>query len=487
MDSDLDLSVLTTREREVVLAAAEGQSTKELAERLFLSARTVEHHLSSAYRKLDISGRTALVAALRVVAEEPVPVTRYANNAGVHIAYQVVGDGPSDLMMVPGFISNVETAWTWPSLANFLRRLSEGRRLIIFDKRGTGLSDPVTDPAAHTLEQRMEDARTVLDAAGSRRAALFGFSEGAAVVMLLAATYPARVSAMVLYGGLISPTIAPEKSVFSDPERAWQLMQQLWGTGGFLAPFVPSLEGNAAQMAHVARFERHGASPAAAFTIFRLAATVELRSLCPVVRVPTLVAHRRNDVLVPSDHGRYLADHLPDARYLELEGSDHPPWVGQNDHLFDKMRRFLTSDHPVVRTPTRLLQAIVLADPPLAPSLLSTMERFRGRPASAEGGVVHVFEGAVRAVECALTLRGRQAGQRLLVHAGELEMTPQGVAGVAVRTALRLLPAIEPGRVTVTSMVKDLTQGAGLRLLPCPPIALKPEGPIGVHYAELPG
>lgn len=471
-----DLSGLTPREREVALTAAEGLATRDVAERLYLSPRTVEHHLSAAYRKLGVSTRSALVALLRDHSaghdSQALPATRYAANGDDHVAYQVTGDGRRDIVFIPGFVSNVEAAWTWPAQAGFLRRLAAGRRLIMFDKRGTGLSDPVKDPGALPIEERMEDVRAVMDAAGSSRATLFGFSEGAAMAMLFAATYPSRTDGLILYGALISPTIDPEASPFSDPAAAWEMMRKVWGTGRFLAPFVPSLEGMDSELEHVARFERHGASPAAAFTIFRMAATVELRFLCPAVHAPCLVLHRRDDVLVPSGHGRYLAEHLPDARYVELDGRDHPPWIGQNEVLLEEVDRFLDSEHPVGAAPGPVLQALVMADRALSPGLLSTVERFRGRPAASARGVLYTFEGTLRATECAIELAARDPSLRLIVHAGELRVAPGAVGGASVDAAGAALGVAAPGDVTVTGVVKELLFGSGLEMRPGPEVQL---------------
>ena len=295
-----------------------------------------------------------------------VPVTRYAVSGDSHVAYQVLGDGPRDLILIPGFVSNVETAWMWPAHARFLRRLAAGRRLIVFDKRGTGLSDPVADPSCLTIEQRMDDVRAVMDAADAHRAALFGFSEGVALGMLFAASYPSRTNGLILYGGLISPALDTAANavvnVFADPAAAWEIMRQAWGTGQFMAPFLPSAARTKSEMAHVARFERHGASPAAAYAIIRMAASIEVRGLCPAVHAPSLVMHRRDDVLVPPANSRYLAEHLPDVRYVELDGADHPLWVGENERFFDELNRFLSTDHPALSGPPSLLAVLLATD-----------------------------------------------------------------------------------------------------------------------------
>ena len=473
-----DLGELTAREREVVLAAADGADTRVIAGRLFLSPRTVEHHLSAAYRKLGVSNRAALVALLRESALEEAPVTRYALSGDTHIAYQVVGDGPRDLILIPGFVSNVETAWTWPSHARYLRRLATGRRLIVFDKRGTGLSDPVTDPSSLTLEQRADDVRAVMDAAGSHRAALLGISEGVAYSMLFAAKYPSRTNGLILYGGLISPALhSAVTGVFADPAGAWEIMRQVWGNGQFLSPFAPTAAGNESERIHVARFERHGASPAAAYVIMRMAAAIEVRGLCPAVRAPSLVLHRRDDTLVPPAQSLYLAEHLPDARYIELEGADHPPWVGDNERFFAEAEHFLGCDHPALSGPVRLLQVLVATGRALGVPLLGTLERFGGRPAISSTGIIYTFDGAVRAVECALALIDQQPDLRLTVHVGELEIKADGISGPAVDIAAAAARGSPVGQVTVTGVVKHLTLGSGLNLTDGPVVRL----PGGEH------
>jgi pimeloyl-ACP methyl ester carboxylesterase/DNA-binding CsgD family transcriptional regulator len=470
-----DLGELTARERDVVLAAADGADTRAIAGQLFLSPRTVEHHLSAAYHKLGVSSRAGLVALLRDSVPDQTPVTRYAVSGDSHIAYQVLGDGPGNLILIPGFVSNVETAWTWPAQARFLRRLAAGRRLIVFDKRGTGLSDPVAETSCLTLEQRMDDVRAVMDAAGAHRAALFGFSEGVALGMLFAASYPSRTNGLILYGGLISPALDTAANavvnVFADPAAAWEIMRKVWGTGEFMAPFLPSATGTERGMAHVARFERHGASPAAAYAIVRMAAAIEVRGLCPAVHAPSLVMHRRDDVLVPPANSRYLAEHLPDVRYVELEGVDHPLWVGENERFFDEVSRFLSTDHPALSGPPSLLAVLLAADRALDASL-AVIERFRGRPAPSHGGVIYTFDGAVRAVECALALMEQQPAMRLTVHAGELQFTAGSVSGPAAEMVARAVNESPAGQVTVTRVVKELALGSRFGLTAGPMVCL---------------
>jgi pimeloyl-ACP methyl ester carboxylesterase/DNA-binding CsgD family transcriptional regulator len=482
---------LTARERDVVLAATDGADTRAIAEQLFLSPRTVEHHLSAAYRKLGVSNRAALVALLRNSAPDQTSVTRYAISGDSHIAYQVLGDGPPNLILIPGFVSNVETAWTWPAHARFLRRLAAGRRLIVFDKRGTGLSDPVADPSYLTLEQRMDEVRAVMDAAGVHRAALFGFSEGVALGMLFAASYPTRTNGLILYGGLISPALDTAANavvnVFADPAAAWEIMRHVWGTGQFMAPFLPTATSSECEMAHVARFERHGASPAAAYAIIRMAAAIEVRGLCPAVRAPSLVMHRRDDTLVPPANSRYLAEHLPDVRYVELDGVDHPLWVGENERFFDETNRFLSIDHPPVSGPPSVLAVLLAADRALDAFLLAVIKRFRGQLAPSQGGVIYTFDGAVRAVECALALMEQQPSLRLTVHAGELQFTAGSVSGPAAEIVARTVNQSPAGQVTVTSVVKDLALGSRLYLTAGPMACLPGGEQLQLFVAASPG
>lgn len=484
-----DLAELTARERQVALAAAGGASTRAVAAQLCLSPRTVEHHLGAAYRKLGVGGRAALVALLQSDQAGQLPATRYAVSGGAHIAYQVSGAGARDLVVVPGFISNVETAWTWPAQASFLRHLGARRRLVVFDKRGTGLSDPVFDPARLTLEERMDEVRAVMDAVGSRRATLLGFSEGAALSLLFAATYPARTDGLILYGALVSGSLDPQASgtagVFADPAAAWDLLRRVWGTGHFLAPFGPSASQFESQMPHVARFERHGASPAAAYAIIRMAGAIEVRGLCPAVRTPSLVLHRRDDALVPVANSRYLAEHLPAARYVELEGRDHPPWLGDTGPLLAEVDRFLATEHPVDAGPVRLLQTLVLADQPLDLPQLGVVERFHGRPVASREGLAYVFEGPVRAVQCAVCLAGQARGLRLAVHAGELTICPAGVEGAALGVTSAVLATAPRGEVRVTGVVRDLVQGADLDLAPLPELRLAGGEPVVLYRAAL--
>jgi hypothetical protein len=239
-------------------------------------------------------------------------------------------------------------------------------------------------------------------------------------------------------------------------------------------------------MAHIARFERHGASPAAAYAIIRMGAAIEVRGLCPAVHAPSLVLHRRDDVLVPPANSRYLAEHLPDARYVELEGVDHPPWLGENERFFDEVNRFLNADHPAPSSPPRLLAALLAADHTPDASLLGTIERFRGRPTPRRGDIIYTFDGAVRAVECALALMDQQPALRLTVHAGELEFTAGSISGPATETVVRAVNESPVGQVTVTRVVKDITVGSRLDLTAGPTVHLPSGEQLQLFLAQPP-
>src|SRR3954453_6450592 len=263
------------------------------------------------------------------------PPTRYARSGDVSIAYQVVGDGPIDLVLVLGFATHLDLQWDMPPFARFFERLGAFARLIVFDKRGTGLSDPVS--GAPTLEQRSDDVRAVMDAVGSERAALFGISEGGPMSILFAATHPERVTALVLHGAMGRTTWAPDYPWASPAEAlresAAEFIAPNWGQDaeGMLELFSPSLVGQPGAAEFTARLGRSSASPAMVQQISEMFLDVHVRAILPTIRVPTLVIHRRGDRVVNWRAGKDLASHIPDAQYVELPGIDHVPWAGDAD------------------------------------------------------------------------------------------------------------------------------------------------------------
>ena len=265
-----------------------------------------------------------------------VPETEFTQIGDVTIAYQVLGDGPLDLVVVPGFVSHLEQAWEDPSFSRFLLHLASFSRLILLDKRGTGLSDRIS--GIPTLEERMDDVRAVLDAVGSQQAALFGISEGGPMSVLFAATYPERASALVLYGSIASGGKAPDYPWGSSPDDEWietwiEDWRKKWGGPLGIEVWAPSMAENETFRQWWAKYLRLSASPAAVVNIWRMNFAIDVREILPTVRVPTLVLHRAGDQAVEVGQGRYLAEHIPGAQFVELHGDDHLWWVGDSEAL----------------------------------------------------------------------------------------------------------------------------------------------------------
>src|SRR5438270_4483876 len=293
------------------------------------------------------------------------PTTQYAKSGDASIAYQVVGDGPLDVVLVLGFATHLELQWELPPLARFLDRISSFSRLIIFDKRGTGLSDPVTD--VPTLEQRIDDVRAVMDAAESERAALFGVSEGGPMSVLFAATHPARVSPLVLHGAMGRTTEAPDYPWASPAEAlresAAEFIAPYWGqeAEGIIELFAPSLAQDPNAVALTARMERSAASPGMVQKIFEMFLDIDVRAVLPTIHVPTLVIHRRGDRVVNRRAGEELAAQIPGARYVELPGIDHLPWAGDAEAVLGEVEEFLTGARSVPE-PDRVLATVMFTD-----------------------------------------------------------------------------------------------------------------------------
>ncbi len=434
------------------------------------------------------------------------PAVQYALSGAVHIAYQVMGKGSLDLVLVPGFISNLETQWEDSGFAHLLFRLAAFSRLIMFDKRGTGLSDRVSETALPSLEQRMDDVRAVMDAVGSRRAALLGASEGGPMAMLFAATYPKRTRALILYGAYANfhrwvQSPADLARFIADAERDW-------GSGKALKAFAPGMCANERFSAWWARWERLGASPGAAIALARMNAHIDLRDIVPSIRVPALVLHRTGDVRINIEAGRYLARHIPKAKFVELSGTDHLMWVGDTDRIVDEIEEFLTGTHPQPQPETERMLATVLVveivDPDrhamrlgdsawnellrhLAAIAEREVERARGSRIGApgpDGAVCATFDGPGRAIRAAIAIRDAALGVlgisvRAGLHTGEIVRSAEGEgtsAGVVFHLAARIALCAPPGEVLVSRTVSDLVSGAGLRFRKRP-VGLALEGP----------
>jgi pimeloyl-ACP methyl ester carboxylesterase len=420
------------------------------------------------------------------------PETRYARSGDVYIAYQVVGSGPSDLVFIPPFVSHLELYWEEPALARFLDRLASFARLILFDKRGTGMSDRVSNDALPGLEQRMDDVRSVLDAVGSREAALLGPSEGGPMAALFAATYPKRTTALILYG-----TFA---STIRDADYPWTMTQETrrkiiaempltWGRGSYVDLLAPSLAHDERFRGWWARLERMGASPGAAMALREMNGQIDLRPVLPAIHVPTLVLHRSGDRDSSIDEGRYLAARIPGAKFVELPGDDHLPWVGDQDAVLGEVEEFLTGarhDPEVDRVLATVLFSDMVSSTEHAAELgdrqwrnvldnylnvvRGEMARFRGREVDTAGdGFLAAFDGPARAIRCACTIRESLRASGLSIrsglHTGECEVMRDKLVGIAVHIGARVAAEAEPGEVLVSSTVKDLVAGSGLHFI----------------------
>ncbi|TIT03074.1 alpha/beta fold hydrolase [Mesorhizobium sp.] len=405
--------------------------------------------------------------------------TRYALSGDVRIAYQVVGQGSFDLVFVPGFISNLDLHWEDEGYSRLLKRLAAFSRLILFDKRGTGLSDRVDTRHLPSLETRMDDVRAVMDAAGSGRAALLGASEGAPMAMLFAATYPERTRALVLYGGY-----AHFHKWVMPPERLnafIEMAETAWGTGATLPYFAPGRVDESRFATWWGRFERLSASPTAAAALARMNAGIDVRGVLAAISAPTLLIHRRNDVRVDPDASRFLAKKILNAHLVEVPGRDHPIWTGDVDRVADLIEEFLTGERAVAEAErvlaallaTRIYDTARLGDRMWSERSLRFQETWRllvgrhgGRSAGTHGELMMSrFDAPARAIRCAAALR--DAAQNIGVataqgaHVGEIELRgpPAGLIG---RVTMQLAARAGSGDILASRLVADLATGSGL-------------------------
>lgn len=414
--------------------------------------------------------------------------THYAHSGGVSIAFQAVGEGP-DLLWTPGFISHLDLFWADPDIARLLRLTSSFSRLIVYDKRGTGLSDPVTRPP--TLDERVQDAVAVLDAAGSERAVVVGFSEGAATAMLLAARHPERVSGLVLYGGIILGSREEGRPWGVRTETYEQLLAAIddWGEGRSISVFAPSVvtAGSLAGGIHQrvwGAFERGCASPAMARATVDAWRGIDLTELVPTVRVPTVVVHRRGDTF-PVEAARYVAQRLPGARLVELDGADHLPWIGDVEAVVGELEQVVTGERRAV-DPSCALTTVLFTDIVSSTERAAAMGdvswrallerhgqtvrdlviRAGGRIVADTGdGFLIEFDGVVAAIDCAHALVAAIAelGLRIRagIHCGECQRTGEQLVGVTVHIAARVCALAGAGEVLATTAVVNLARSAG--------------------------
>jgi pimeloyl-ACP methyl ester carboxylesterase len=410
------------------------------------------------------------------------PVTQYAKSGDVHIAYQLFGEGPLNVIFVAPSYSNVEHWWEEPDASRWLLRLASYARVVMFDKRGTGMSDRVAD--LPNLEQRMDDLRAVMKAADMEEAALLGMSEGGPMTTLFAATHPQQTRALVLCGcfARFSTSWVPTEEQFLD------YVEHAWGTGGSLPFFAPTRASDPIFESWWGRFERLGASPAAAKSLLRMNMQLDVSDILSTIRVPTLVIHRTDDALIKVEAGRDLSENIPSARYIELPGKDHLPFVGDNaDEIADAIEEFLTGSRPPVAV-DRVLATVLFTDIVGSTekaaalgdhrwhdlldhhhaTIRSNLTRFRGRQVKTTGdGILATFDGPARGVRCACAIseemRPLGIEVRAGLHTGECEMMGDDFGGIAVHIGARVAALAGAGEVLVSSTVKDLVAGSGLR------------------------
>lgn len=410
-----------------------------------------------------------------VLQESEIPETRYALSGDVNIAYQVLGSGPVDLVFVMGWVSHLEYFWREPRFAQFLRRLASFSRVILFDKRGTGLSDRV--PLAHlpTIEQRMDDVRAVMEAARSPRAVLCGVSEGGPLCTVFAATYPEKTLGLVMLGSYarrLRDEDYPWGPTLEERDRYCRYIRENWGGPVGIEDRAPSLAADPVFRDWWATYLRMGASPGAAEALTRMNAEIDVRPVLGSVRAPALVIHRRDDRCLLAAEGRFLASSLPNARFVELDGADHLPFVGNQEEILAEIERFLeeASHKP---EPERSLATVLFVEIPPGSTPQADLRReigwFRGRPGNLETGApLAAFDGPVRAIRCAHSIVTRAASGavplRAALHTGECVFRSDGlIEGFAVELAARILAQSAMGYVTVSRVVKDLVAGSGIR------------------------
>jgi pimeloyl-ACP methyl ester carboxylesterase len=420
------------------------------------------------------------------------PETRYAHSGETGIAYQIVGDGPTDIVLAFPFMSHIDLFWENPRLVHFARRLASFARVILFDRRGVGLSDNVEEAA--TLEERMDDIRAVMDAAGSERAFLFGMSEGGTVSMLFAATYPERTAGLVLWGAMARSTAADDYP-WAPPKEAMveatdQLIAPLWGTGATIEIFSPSVADDPRAREFNARLERAAASPRRVMQLVAMFLDTDVRDAVPSIRVPTLIMHRRRDRAVNVRASRWIAENIEGSRYIELEGDDHIIWVGDCETPLREIEQFVTGVRPAP-APDRVLATVVFTD--IVDStrhatelgdqrwrqllaehqelVRELLDRFDGREVKTTGdGFLATFDGLTRATGFAqavvtdVSALGIEV--RVGIHTGEVELIGDDVGGIGVHVAARICACADGGSVLTSGTVRDLAVGSGIEFDP---------------------
>jgi pimeloyl-ACP methyl ester carboxylesterase len=418
------------------------------------------------------------------------PETQYAKSGEVNIAYQVLGDGPLDLVFVHGWVQSFDAQWEIEPMRRFYQRLASFSRLIVFDKRGVGLSDRVAIDDLPTLEMRMDDMRAVMDAVGVERAAVLGHSEGGSMCALFAATYPERTQALVMVGSVARTRWATDYPIGAADEEIDELERSILGGWGvdlvrlLLQDFAPSVADDEEMVRAHTRAALRAASPVAAAALTRMSAMVDVRRVLPAIQAPTLVLHRKDERL--AEASRYVGQRISGAKIVELPGADHMPWLGDQEPVLAEIEEFLTGvrPHPSLdRVLATVLFTDIVGSTELAADLgdrrfrelleqhnvlvRRELSRFRGRELNTAGdGFLATFDGPARAVACAVSIRdgARSLGLQIRfgLHTGELELAGAEIGGIAVHTGARVAAQAGPGEVLASSTVRDLVAGSGL-------------------------
>ena len=434
-------------------------------------------------KELSSSGNTTPMLASRV------PETHYVQNGDVNIAYQVVGSGPVDIVFVMGWVSHLEYFWKHHLFASFLERLASFSRLILFDKRGTGLSDRVPNNALPTLEERMDDVRAVMDEVGSESAVLFGVSEGGPMCSLFAATYPERTKAVIMFGTYakrIKEEGYPWAPSIEQRNKFFEVVKRDWGKPVGIEERAPSMASDEEFRNWWAEYLRNGASPGAAVAITIMNSEIDVRDILPLVRVPTLIMHRRGDLCLNVEEGRFVANKIPNSRFVEMEGIDHLPFVGNQAEVLDEIEEFVTGVR-FAGEYDRVLATVMslrIADPRAEAAKLGgeewnalrlrarefvrrQLQLFKGREVSVGNGeVLAAFDGPARAIRCAAAIADAAnelgIGLRTGLHTGECDVVGDTYSGFAVELAKRIADESGEGNILVSRTVKDLVAGSGL-------------------------
>ena len=415
------------------------------------------------------------------------PETRYARAGSIHIAYQVFGDGPVDLVLVPGWVSHVDVFWDEPIVARFLLRLAEFSRVILFDKRGTGLSDHVTDPPS--LEERMDDVRAVLDEVGSDRVALAGYSEGGPMCLLFAATYPSRTEALITIGSYSRRQYAADYPCGMREHQDQQLFEMIeneWGGPVGIDLRAPTLASDQRFCDWWARFLRAGASPAAVAGLIRANAQIDVRSVLSSIQAPSLLLHATRDMVIPVEASRYMARYIEGAKIVEIDAVDHLPFGDGAEQISAEIERFLTGKRNSIQV-DRVIATVMFTDivesTRLAESLgdrpwrdlleahhkavRQELSIHRGNEVKSTGDGFHAtFDGPARAIQCARAIRESTSrlglDLRIGIHTGECEVRGDSLEGVAIHIAARVANTAGSGEIVVSRTVRDLVAGAGI-------------------------